>query len=135
MSDHAELRVAYLRRAFSVPAIVAEEHFIDVVARLMIDEVPGIADVEVTFAQTFTSAKAYVVAFVDSFANGWMDLALAGFGTVVKDAVGDAPREELTPQETALATVHVESQTRLDWMTWLWSRLSTYVQEHRFEIG
>jgi hypothetical protein len=132
MSDHDQLRVDYLRHAFNVPAIVAEELFIDVVARLMIEEVPGITDI--TFDETFRNAKIYVGAFVESFTNSEMDLALSGFGTVVKDATEERSREELTPQETAIATVNVPSAERLDWLTWMWARLSLYVQEHRFDV-
>jgi hypothetical protein len=132
MPEHDQLRIDYLRHAFNVPAIVAEEFFIDVVARLMIEEVPGITDS--TFAETLRNAKIYVEAFVDSFMNGEMDLPLAGFGAVVKEATEERPREELTTQETALATVKVGSAERLDWLTWLWARLAIYVQEHRFDI-
>lgn len=130
-TDHerAALCDRYMRRAFGVPMLVLDEHVPDVIARSMIDAEPGISDA--TFADTIDHARRYVIAFTTALHSGALDLALAGHGTVLKDATEDRKRHDMTAGETALAAIDVGGErSRLDWLSWLWSMLSTYVHEH-----
>jgi hypothetical protein len=129
--ERAEQCNQYLRHAFSVPAVVTDDHVADVIARSMIDAEPGISDA--TFVMAFDHARRYVVAFTQAFLDGNLDLALSGHGAVLKDATESHPRKDMSLEDTALSAIDVgEERARLDWLTWLWSTLSLYVHDHLF---